>query len=35
MNGMNDTVNGAIQEIKSAITIADEMSAENNRNFQE
>jgi hypothetical protein len=31
MNGMN----GAIQELKSAIAIVDEMSAENNRNFQE
>jgi len=31
MNGMN----GAIQELKSTIDIVDEMSAENNRNFQE
>jgi len=31
MNG----VNGAIQELKSTIDIVDEMSTENNRNFQE
>jgi methyl-accepting chemotaxis protein len=35
VNGMNDIVNGAMQEIKSAVTIVDEMSAENNKNFED
>jgi CheY-like chemotaxis protein len=33
VNGMNDIVNGAMREIKSAVKHVDEMSAENNRNF--
>jgi methyl-accepting chemotaxis protein len=35
MNGMNDIVNGAMKEIKTAVTFVDEMSAENTRNFEE
>jgi len=35
MNGMNDIVNGAMKEIKTAVTVVDEMSAENSRNFEE
>jgi len=35
VNGMNDIVNGAMQEIKAAVTLVDEMSAENSRNFDE
>ncbi len=35
MTGMNDIVNGAMKEIKSAVTIVDEMSAENNKNFED
>jgi len=35
MNGMNDIVNGAMEEIKTAVTFVDEMSAENTRNFEE
>jgi methyl-accepting chemotaxis protein len=35
VNGMNDIVNGAMQEIKSAVTLVDEMSAENSRNFED
>jgi len=35
MSGMNDIVNGAMQEIKSAVTVVDEMSAENNKNFED
>jgi CheY-like chemotaxis protein len=35
MSGMNDIVNGAMKEIKSAVVIVDEMSAENNRNFED
>jgi len=35
MSGMNDIVNGAMQEIKGAVTVVDEMSAENNRNFED
>jgi CheY-like chemotaxis protein len=31
---MNDIVNGAINEIKSAVTVADEMNAENSGNFK-
>jgi DNA-binding response OmpR family regulator len=32
---MNEIVNGAMREIKIAVTHVDEMSAENNRNFEE
>jgi methyl-accepting chemotaxis protein len=35
MSGMNDIVNGAMKEIKTAVTHVDEMSAENSRNFDE
>jgi methyl-accepting chemotaxis protein len=35
MSGMNDVVNGAMKEIKSAVAVVDEMSAENNRNFED
>jgi len=35
MSGMNDIVNGAMKEIKSAVTVVDEMSAENNKNFED
>jgi len=35
MSGMNDIVNGAMQEIKGAVTVVDEMSAENNKNFDD
>jgi methyl-accepting chemotaxis protein len=35
VNGMNDIVNGAMKEIKTAVTLVDEMSAENSRNFDE
>ena len=35
VNGMNDIVNGAMQEIKTAVTLVDEMSAENSKNFEE
>jgi methyl-accepting chemotaxis protein len=35
VNGMNEMVNGAMKEIKTAVTLVDEMSAENNRNFEE
>jgi len=35
MKGMNEIVNGAMIEIKTAVTHVDEMSAENNRNFDE
>jgi methyl-accepting chemotaxis protein len=35
MGGMNEIVNGAMQEIKTAVTHVDEMSAENSRNFEE
>jgi CheY-like chemotaxis protein len=35
MSGMNDIVSGAMQEIKGAVTVVDEMSAENNRNFED
>jgi len=34
MSGMNDIVSGAIKEIKSAVTIADEMNTENTGNFK-
>jgi len=35
VNGMNDIVNGAMKEIKAAVTLVDEMSAENSKNFDE
>jgi len=35
VNGMNEIVNGAMKEIKTAVVTVDEMSAENNRNFEE
>ncbi|MDR2596711.1 MAG: methyl-accepting chemotaxis protein [Treponema sp.] len=35
LKGMNDIVNGAMKEIKSAVTLVDEMSAENSKNFDE
>jgi methyl-accepting chemotaxis protein len=35
VTGMNDIVNGAMKEIKAAVTLVDEMSAENTRNFDE
>ena len=33
MKGMNDIVNGAMKEIKTAVTVVEEMSSENNKNF--
>jgi methyl-accepting chemotaxis protein/CheY-like chemotaxis protein len=35
VTGMNDIVNGAMREIKAAVSLVDEMSAENSRNFDE
>jgi CheY-like chemotaxis protein len=35
VTGMNEIVNGAMTEIKSAVTHVDEMSAENNKNFED
>jgi methyl-accepting chemotaxis protein/ActR/RegA family two-component response regulator len=35
MSGMNDIVNGAMNEIQTAVTHVDDMSAENSRNFEE
>jgi len=35
VNGMNDIVNGAMQKIKVAVGLVDEMSRENNRNFDD
>jgi methyl-accepting chemotaxis protein len=35
VTGMNDIVNGAMREIQTAVGLVDEMSAENNRNFEE
>jgi methyl-accepting chemotaxis protein len=35
VNGMSDIVNGALSEIKTAVTHVTEMSTENNRNFEE
>jgi CheY-like chemotaxis protein len=32
---MNDIVNGAMKEIKTAVVLVDEMSAENSKNFEE
>jgi len=34
MSGMNDIVNGAIKEIKSAVMIADDISVDNSNNFK-
>jgi methyl-accepting chemotaxis protein len=34
VDGMNDIVNGAMREIKTAVSLVDEMSAENDRNFE-
>jgi methyl-accepting chemotaxis protein len=35
LNGMTDIVNGAIKEIKTAVDHVNEVSVENNRNFEE
>jgi len=35
MDGLNEIVNGAMQEIKVAVTHVEEMSAENTKNFDE
>jgi methyl-accepting chemotaxis protein len=35
VSGMNEIVNGAMTEIKGAVGMVDEMSAENSRNFEE
>jgi CheY-like chemotaxis protein len=35
MSGLNDIVNGAMKEIKIAVTHVDEMSSENSKNFEE
>jgi len=35
VSGMNEIVNGAMKEIKAAVVLVDEMSAENSRNFDE
>jgi len=35
MKGLNEIVNGAMQEIKVAVTMVEEMSTENSRNFEE
>jgi len=35
VNGMNEIVNGAMSEIKTAVDLVDEMSAENSSNFEE
>ncbi|WP_461257741.1 methyl-accepting chemotaxis protein [Treponema sp. R80B11-R83G3] len=35
VGGMNQIVNGAMQEIKAAVTLVDEMSTENGRNFDD
>jgi CheY-like chemotaxis protein len=35
VNGMNDIVNGAMREIKTAVVLVDEMGTENTRNFDE
>jgi CheY-like chemotaxis protein len=35
MSGMNEVVNGAMKEIKTAVTHVTEMSAENNKNFDD
>jgi methyl-accepting chemotaxis protein len=35
ITGMNDIVNGAMKEIKTAVTHVTEMSEENNKNFEE
>jgi CheY-like chemotaxis protein len=35
VGGMNEIVNGAMKEIKTAVVLVDEMSSENSRNFDE
>jgi methyl-accepting chemotaxis protein len=35
VNGMNEIVNGAMQQIQTAVNQVDEMSVENDRNFEE
>jgi len=35
VNGINDIVNGAMQEIKTAVGLVEEISVENSRNFNE
>ncbi|MDR2716705.1 MAG: methyl-accepting chemotaxis protein [Treponema sp.] len=35
VNGMNNIVNGAMAEIKTAVNLVDEMSSENSKNFDE
>jgi CheY-like chemotaxis protein len=35
VNGMNEIVNGAMKEIKSAVTLVEEMSNENTKNFDD
>jgi CheY-like chemotaxis protein len=35
VSGMNDIMNGAMREIKSAVVLVGEMSSENSRNFDE
>jgi CheY-like chemotaxis protein len=35
MSGMNEVVNGAMKEIKTAVTHVTEMSSENNKNFDD
>ena len=35
MSGMNDIINGAMKEIKTAVTHVTDMSVENNRNFED
>jgi len=35
MTGMNDIVDGAMHEIKTAVAVVDEMSAENSSNFED
>jgi len=34
MDGMNEIVNGAMKEIKEAVVLVDEMSEDNNKNFE-
>jgi CheY-like chemotaxis protein len=35
VNGMNEIINGAMKEIKTAVVLVDEMSAENTKNFDD
>jgi len=35
MDGMNEIVNGAMKEIKEAVVLVDEMSEDNNKNFED